>query len=142
MVKELYRNSPHAQLLKTIPGIGITFATLIVSEVDDITRFPNPKKFAAYVGLVPSTYSSGSRTFHGRITKQGNKWLRWAFVEAVWPAVKRDQEFRSYYQKIKARKGANPAKVATARRLLTVTYHPYEIHEFRQSPSSVPSEAA
>jgi len=31
---------------------------------------------------VPSTYSSGGKTYHGRITKQGNKWLRWALAEA------------------------------------------------------------
>jgi len=38
---------------------------------------------------VPSTYSSGGKTYHGKIIKQGNKWLRWAFVEAVAPAIAR-----------------------------------------------------
>jgi len=33
-------------------------------------------------GIVPSTYSSAGKTYHGRITKQGNKWLRWALAEA------------------------------------------------------------
>jgi transposase len=35
---------------------------------------------------VPSTYSSGGKTYHGKTVKQGNTWLRWAFVEAVPPA--------------------------------------------------------
>jgi hypothetical protein len=54
--------------------------------------------------------------------KTGNKWLRWAFVEAVPPAIKHDDDLFAYYQRIKMRKGNNAAKVATARRLLTVAY--------------------
>ena len=72
------------------------------------------------MGLIPSTYSSAGRTFHGRLTKQGNRYLRWAMVEAVWPALRTDAEIRAYYERIKARKGPNPAKVATARRLATI----------------------
>jgi transposase len=37
-----------------------------------------PKMLAAYAGLVPSTCSSGGKTWHGKIIRQGNKWLRWA----------------------------------------------------------------
>ena len=91
-------------------------------RVDDIARFANEKKFFSYMGLIPSTYSSGGRTFHGRITKQGNRYLRWALVEAVWPAIRSDTELRSYYHRLKARKGPNPAKIATARRLATIVY--------------------
>jgi len=71
---------------------------------------------------VPSTYASGGKTWHGRITKQGNKWLRWAFVEAVVPAIVSDPELKAYYERLKATKGANRAKVATARRLLTIAF--------------------
>ncbi len=110
------------ELLRTIPGIGKFFAVLIANEVDDIGRFASEKKFFSYIGIVPSTYSSGGRTFHGRLTKQGNKYLRWALVKAIWPAVRSDPELGAYYQKIKARKGANPAKIATARRLATIVY--------------------
>lgn len=57
----------------TIPGIGEFFARLIEAEIDDISRFRTLKKLAAYAGLVPSTYSSGGKTYHGRTVKQGNK---------------------------------------------------------------------
>lgn len=60
--------------------------------------------------------------FYGRLTKQGNKWLRWAVIEAVAPAVKTDAGLRAYYERVRQRKGANAAKVATARRLLTIVY--------------------
>ena len=56
----------------TIPGLGKFFSLLVVSEIDDISRFRSPAKLHAYAGLVPSTYSSGGRTYHGRIIKQGS----------------------------------------------------------------------
>jgi hypothetical protein len=71
---------------------------------------------------VPSTYASGNKVMHGHITKQGNKWIRWAMVEAVWPAIRKDGELRSYYERLKIKKNANCAKVATAKRLLTIVY--------------------
>ncbi len=78
-------------------------------------------------------YASGGRVFHGRLTKQGNKWLRWALIEAVAPALRGDAELRQYYERLRQRKGANAAKVATARRLLTIVYRvlsqgrPYDV---------------
>ena len=83
--------------LMSIPGIGRAFALLIVSEIDDVKRFRTDKKLHAYAGLVPSTYSSGGHTFHGRIIKAGNKYLRWAMVEAVWPAIVKDIGLNQYY---------------------------------------------
>lgn len=103
--------------LASVPGIGAFFSVLIRYEVDDIRRFREAKKFAGYTGLVPSTYSSGARQMHGRLTKQGNKWLRWAFIEAVTPAICHDPWLRRYYDKIKTRRGAKDARTATARKL-------------------------
>ncbi|MBV9841102.1 MAG: IS110 family transposase [Sphingomonadaceae bacterium] len=108
--------------LKTIPGLGEFFARLVAAEIDDVGRFRSAAKLAAYAGLVPSTYSSGGKTFHGRIIKAGNKWLRWAFVEAVAPAVAADPMLKFDYERLKASKGANRAKVAVARKLLTIAY--------------------
>lgn len=67
--KKLREDGERISHLKTIPGIGNFFATLIVFEVDDINRFANYKKFHGYMGLITSTYLSGNRTFHGRLTK-------------------------------------------------------------------------
>ena len=106
----------------TIPGVGYFTALAVLAEVGDVHRFRNEKKLCAYAGLVPSTYASGGKVFHGRITKTGNKWLRWAFIEAVQPAISCDADLFAYYQRLKMKKGANAAKVATARRLLTIVY--------------------
>ncbi|TDW34205.1 transposase IS116/IS110/IS902 family protein [Rhizobium azibense] len=109
------------RLSKTVPGIGEFFARLIDAEINDLSRFRNPKKLAAYAGLVPSTYSSGGKTFDGKIIKQGNKWLRWAFVEAVSPAIATDPQLRAQYEHLKIR-GVNKARVAIARKLLTIAF--------------------
>ena len=116
------RKDGRVKHLMSIPGIGRAFALLIVCEIDDVRRFATDKKLHAYAGLVPATRSSGGRTFHGGIIRGGNKYLRWAMVEAVWPAIQKDVQLNGYYHRIAKRKGANPAKVATARRLLTIVY--------------------
>lgn len=121
-IEESAEKDERIELLTSIPGIGRFFAMLILCEIDDIRRFPSPAKLCAYAGLVPSTYSSGGKTFHGRIIKTGNSRLRWAMVEAVWPAIRSDASLKEYYAKRSSRKGTNSAKVATARRLLTIVF--------------------
>ena len=120
-IRVMTKTNGNVKLLKTIPGIGEFFARLIEAEIDDIARFRSAKKLAAYAGLVPSTYSSGGKTYHGKIIKQGNKWLRWAFVEAVAPAVATDPQLRAQYEHLKFR-GTNKARVAIARKLLTIAF--------------------
>ncbi|MCT7376318.1 IS110 family transposase [Chelativorans salis] len=130
-IRAMTQTNGNVKLLKTIPGIGEFFARLIDAEIDDIGRFRSAKKLAAYAGLVPSTYSSGGKTYHGRLVKQGNKWLRWAFVEAVAPAVATDPQLRAQYEHLKSR-GTNKARVGIARKLLTIAFQilrdqrPYE----------------
>jgi len=122
LVKQLYEQMPSAQLIQTVPEFGVFLAVLVAVEVEDIGRFKEVSQFHAYAGVIPSTYSSGERTFAGKIIKEGNRSLRWAAVEAVWPAMRADFSIRCFYDRLKKRKGANSAKVATARRLLTIIY--------------------
>jgi transposase len=99
---------------------------------------------AAYAGIVPSTYASGGKTYHGRIIKQGNKWLRWAFIEAVAPTVASDPELKELYQRLSAT-GSNRAKVAVTCRLLTIAFQvlregrSYEYRRTREEPTSTSS---
>ena len=122
LVEKLSEEHPYVKRLLTIPGIGKFFSVLIAYEVDNIRRFPNQKKFASYIGIIPSTYASGTFLRHGRITRQGNRYLRWALIEAIWPAINKSNYLRAYYERIKKQKGSNKAKVATARRLATIIY--------------------
>ena len=121
-VAALAQADPRAKLLVTLPGIGNFFAVLLALEIDDVSRFCRPQKLCAYAGVVPSTYASGGYVHHGRITRQGNRWIRWACVEAVYPAIRKDPALAALYERLKKAKGANVAKVAVAKRLLTIAY--------------------
>ncbi len=122
VLKELAAGDEAVRWLASLPGIGAFFSVLIRYEVDDIGRFRDARRFASYTGLVPSTYASGQRIVHGRLTKQGNKWLRWAFIEAVMPAISHSPSLRRFYEHIKARRGVKDARTATARKLAELTW--------------------
>lgn len=121
-IAELATGDDVVRWLASVPGIGPFFSVLIRYEVDDIVRFRAAKKFASYTGLVPSTYATGARVAHGHLTKRGNKWLRWALIEAVTPAIRCSPSLRRYYEKIKARRGAKDARTATARKLAELVW--------------------
>jgi transposase len=122
-VRQLVAQDPAMQQVRTVPGFGRFFAALVVTEIGTIARFRSPEKLWGYAGLVPSVQASGGKLFHGRFTKQGNQWVRWAAVEAVRPAIVHDAELRRYYDRVRVRRGRNPAKIATVRRLLAIVYH-------------------
>jgi transposase len=115
-------NFREVKLLTTVPGIGIYSALLILSEIGEIERFPNPKKLCSYAGLVPSTHQSGEVLWHGRITKIGSTWLRWVLIQSTHSAISHPSKLQKYYQKIKRKKGTNTAVVATARKMLVCIY--------------------
>jgi transposase len=122
-LRQATQGDRRVELLRSIPGLGELLATVVALEIDRIERFASPAKLAAYAGLVPTTYSSGGRTFHGKLMAQSNKWLRWALVEAAWVAVRLDPYFRAHFAKRRAHKPAQSAIIATARRLLEIVWH-------------------
>ncbi len=64
-------------------GVSLIVAATIASELGDLTRFENPGKLMAFLGLIPSEHSSGERVKKGSITKTGNGHVRRALVEAA-----------------------------------------------------------
>src|SRR6266545_1537483 len=58
--------------LQTMPGVGPIVASTAIAVFSNPERFPDAKHAASYAGLVPSTYQSGDRDAHGRITKRGS----------------------------------------------------------------------
>lgn len=122
LLSEITEHNPKVKLLQTVPGIGKFLSCLIVYEIGDINRFGTVKQICSYAGIVPGIFASGNKIFYKGITRQGNKFLRWAIIESVWPAIRCDREMRLFYERLKVEKGANKAKVATARRLLTIIY--------------------
>ncbi len=123
-IEDTVKNHKQANLLVSIPGISYCSALTIMGEIGDINRFRSSKHLQSYAGLVPSTYNSGDKQIHGRITKQGSRWLRWIMVEAAHhqQRCKKIPGFGSYYNAKKKTKGTKAATVATARKLLAVVW--------------------
>jgi len=65
-------------------GVQHHTAVTLAAELGDLTRFDSPRPLAAFVGLIPSEYSSGESRRLGPITKAGNGHARRALVEAAW----------------------------------------------------------
>src|SRR6185437_3855740 len=125
--KELAREAladPMVARLITIPGVDAIAGISIVAAVGDFTRFDDPNKLVAYVGLNPRVRQSGnSAPVHGRISKAGRAHVRGVLVEAAWSASRAPGPLRAFYQRVKARRGFQKAVVATARKMTVLAWH-------------------
>jgi transposase len=79
-----WRLHPVVAALQALRGVQWLVAMTIVAELGDLTRFDTPRQLAAFVGLIPSEYSSGTTRHQGGITKTGNGRARRALIEAAW----------------------------------------------------------
>ena len=125
---EMVEQNDDVELLMTVPGIGINTATTIAAYTEDLERFEgNYKKFAAYVGIVPSVHNSNESIHYGRITKHGPQELRTAFVQAAMGMIrltKVTSEWRliKEYQRRKEDKGSGRAIIALARKISRIVF--------------------
>jgi transposase len=121
-LKALFSQGHRLERLLPIPGIGITIAATIVAEVWDVSRFQSPDHLCSWAGLTPNEHFSADHVRRDHISKQGSRWLRWVMVEAAIHAL-RDPELREFFGRIARRRGNKIARVAVARRLLTLAYY-------------------
>ena len=116
-------HNPRIKLLMTLPGVDFTVAESLLAALGDTTRFPSAKHAASYLGLTPSTYQSGNHSYHGRITKQGSSHARFMMVEAAQTASRHPGPLGHFFNKLKRKKGRNPAIVALAHKLVVIAWH-------------------
>ena len=121
-VEEEVKRRPAAMRLQTHPGVGPVTALAMVLTLGPADRFASAKQVGSYLGLIPSEHSSGGRQQLGRISKQGNSFLRFLLVEAGQTAVRYDAELGRFYRRLAGRKHRALAKVAVARKLATRLY--------------------
>ena len=98
---------------------------IIVAEIGEVTRFSSAAQLCSWAGLTPRHRESDTKVTRGRVTKQGSRLLRWALIEAIQHAPTGSLP-GAVKQRIIARRGnkaKNIAKVAAARRLLTLVYY-------------------
>lgn len=127
VLESLVENDKDVELLKTIPGVGIITASTIRAYTDDINRFDEPKKYAAYIGLVPWVQNSNETIHHGHITKRGSVEMRTAYVQCVMGMVRNKKVTEKYrimtkYRTMKQNKGSGASIIATARKMSTIVY--------------------
>jgi len=114
---------PRVELLLGFKGIDYYTAMVVLYEVGDIDRFCSARKLVGWVGLCPSVHQSGEHCRRGGITKQGNKWVRWALVQAAHQAARHDPKLRRFFERVAARRGVQKAVVAVARKLAVSIYY-------------------
>ena len=111
------------QCLLTIPGIGDTLALTIMLEVGDIKRFPKVGNFSSYCRCVESKRISNGKTKGRGNSKNGNKYLSWAFVEAAASAIRHSVSAQKFYQRKKAKTNTVIAIKALSNKLARASYY-------------------
>src|ERR1035437_2784442 len=106
-------------LLKSIPGIGLLTAMTILTELETINRFESFDNLSRFIGLVPSTHSSGDNDVVGNITRRGHSVLRTAIIESAWIAARLDPALTKSYHDYCKRMESNKAIIRIARKLLS-----------------------
>jgi len=125
------RQDPYVDVLCQIRGIGRYTALLVIAEVGDVTRFPDARHLCAWAGLTPTVRSSDGKARLGHISHQGSPALRWALVEAAQHANRGSGPLRDSYERIAKRRGKSVAKVAVARKILTLCFYGLRDGEIR-----------
>ena len=122
---------PYVEVLCQIRGIGRYIAMLVIAEIGDISRFASARHLCAWAGLTPTVRSSDGRARLGHITGQGSPALRWALVEAAQHSGRGGGPLRDAYERISKRRGKSVAKVAVARKILTLCFYGLRDGEIR-----------
>ncbi len=125
------------RVIQQLPGIGPVLAAVIIAEIGDVHRFTSAARLCSWAGLTPRHRESDVKVTRGHVTKQGSRMLRWALIEAI-QRVPRDSVIGAAKEAIISRRGQqarNIAKVAAARRLLTLVFYGLRDEQIRCLPA-------
>jgi transposase len=121
-----HKENEASRRLAAVPGIGIVTATAIAATIDDPERFRSGRRFAAWLGLVPKSHSSGNKIRLGGISKQGNRYLRRLLVVGATAVIRhcrdKDTPMAAWLGELLANKPARVASVALANKLARIAW--------------------
>jgi transposase len=120
-----HRASEVSRRLETIPGIGPITATALAASITDPSVFKSGREMAAWIGLVPRQSSTGGKERLGRISKQGDHYLRWLLVAgamAVIRQAKRRDTANPWLAGLIANKPTKVVAVALANKIARVAW--------------------
>jgi transposase len=127
-LQSLATQTPVVERLQTIPGIGPISSTALVGFVGEASRFASGRQFACYLGLTPREHSSGGRRSLGRISKQGDPYLRRLLIQGahavlIWASLRPHPDpFRRWALGVVERRGRKKAVVAVANKLARLVW--------------------
>ena len=110
-------------LLTSVPGVGQVLATTILLETGPIERFAAAGNFASYARCVDSVRTSNGKKKGEGNTRNGNKYLAWAFVEAANFALRYCAEAKRFYERKRAKTNNVVAIKALAHKLARACFH-------------------
>lgn len=117
------RHHPGFPLLKSVAGIGDVLATVILLETGAIERFKDVGNYVSYCRCVGSVHTSNGKKKGEGNTKNGNRFLAWAYVEAANFAIRYSEAAKKFYQRKKAKRNGIVAIKAVAHKLARACFH-------------------
>jgi transposase len=120
-----HRSSEESRRLEEIPGVGPIVATALVAEVGDWKTFSSGRSLAAWIGLVPRQHSTGGKERLGRISKQGNRHLRWLLVAGAMAVIRYARQHgtkRPWLARLMDRRPIKVAAVALANKIARMAW--------------------
>jgi transposase len=140
-IEEGFFALPEAAILRSLPGIGPRLGARIAVEIGSISRFRTPGHLAAYAGLGPTPWKSGTSINANMPSRFGNHRLKNAFFLAAFASL-RHPPSRTYYDRKRAQgKRHNQAVLCLARRRVDVLHAMLSQGEPYRSPASLPIAA-
>jgi transposase len=120
----------HLQRLEAIPGISMTSAKLILSEIGPtLDQFSTSAALASWCGLCPGNNQSAGKRRSGRSPVRRHR-LKEIMIEVAWAAIrKKGSYYKEKFYRLRSRLGPKKALVAVAHRLLKAIYHVIKYHK-------------
>ncbi|MCC5481312.1 IS110 family transposase [Streptomyces barringtoniae] len=121
-IEALLEAHPLAEVLTSMPGIGVRTAAVLLTTVGDGSSFPSAAHLASYAGLAPATKSSGTSIHGEHAPRGGNRQLKRAMFLSAFAAL-HDPASRGYYDRCRARgKTHTQALLRLARHRISVLF--------------------
>jgi transposase len=126
-IRQLINDDPtlrgRRDLLESIPGIGERVAVTILGEIPNISEFRSGKAVAAFAGLCPQEFRSGTSVSASWLSRRGNVRIRRILFMPAMVAMGRNPVLKAFAARLRlAGKHGKQIIVAVMRRLLLLAY--------------------
>lgn len=122
-LRERFFARPEAEILTSLPGVGVTLGAEFPVAAGDLSAFESADQLAVCAGLVPAAHDSGKKTGNDRRMRGGNKTLKYVFYQSAFASLRGSKESRAFYDRKRAEgKRHIQALIALGRRRVNVLW--------------------